>query len=131
MQFSTFPQLLAVLALSATVLSVPVPISPTSTAAGHPDGPRAVAACQAPRLHAREESSEHALGSETAPTNKGPKSEKTAPKYDAELENEKQEQSRDADEEWKERAAKNFEVMKAERDKLEKEESARLQSTRS
>ncbi|ELQ38925.1 hypothetical protein OOU_Y34scaffold00519g4 [Pyricularia oryzae Y34] len=52
MHISTLSQLLAMLALSATVLSAPTPIA-ASADDGHPGGPRAAAACQVPRLQVR------------------------------------------------------------------------------
>ncbi|KAI6353558.1 hypothetical protein MCOR25_008940 [Pyricularia grisea] len=53
MHLSAFSQLFAILALSATVLSAPLPASSISTAGGHPGGPRAAAACPARKLHTR------------------------------------------------------------------------------
>lgn len=156
MHFPTLSQLLAMLALSATVLSAPTPIA-ASADDGHPGGPRAAAACQVPRLHARAQRSRFKWGDPNPYTKLDPqdpdekkphvaqrvwdacryetlgvmlksglKSEKPRPGYTAWLEHKDEQRAKKAEEQWRKEAERKFEVMRISNEKSKKKETERL-----
>ncbi|KAI7917593.1 hypothetical protein M9X92_007337 [Pyricularia oryzae] len=138
MHISTLSQLLAMLALSATVLSAPTPIA-ASADDGHPGGPRAAAACQVPRLQLDpqdpDEKKPHvaqrvwdACRYETLGVmlKSGLKSEKPRPGYTAWLEHKDEQRAKKAEEQWRKEAERKFEVMRISNEKSKKKETERL-----